>query len=389
MRILALVQSPVAGDARVEREAASLASAGHEVTVVGRGVPVGYEPPDGVATVDAGRPGGLAVGRASAEGSAGRGLRMPSTVEQAARWALLPEHRARVEAVWRRDAGRLVADLRVDVVHAHDLNTIELAGSVAALRDVPMVYDAHELWSGRQLPGRPTPVGSRRQAALELRSARRAEVVLTVSEGIAERLRARGLPDVRVVRNTFPVRGDEPSAASPPQGIVYAGRIGPGRDLETVLVASRRHPAGLRTVLVGPADHAYERRLPGPGVVEVLPALPVDEVDDVYRRLGIAAVTLTDSCDNHRLALPNKLFHAVRAGTPVVAADLPEIARVVRRHRLGVLYRPGDPASFADAVATVVGDHTQLVSNVVAARAELSWARDETVLLNAYEGLRR
>jgi glycosyltransferase involved in cell wall biosynthesis len=313
---------------------------------------------------------------------------MPSTVERAARWALLPEHRARVEAVWRRDAGRLVADLPVDVVHAHDLNTIELAGAVAALRDVPMVYDAHELWSGRQLPGRPTPVSSRRRAALELRTARRAEVVLTVSEGIAERLRAGGLPDVRVVRNTFPVRGDEPSAASPPQGIVYAGRIGPGRDLETVLLASRRHLAGLRTVLVGPADHAYERRLPGSGV-DVLPALSLDEVDDVYRRLGIAAVTLTDSCDNHRLALPNKLFHAVRAGTPVVAADLPEIARVVRRHRLGALYSPGDPASFADAVATVVGDHTQLVSNVVAARAELSWTPDETVLLEAYEGLRR
>jgi glycogen synthase len=388
LRVLALVQSPVAGDARVEREAAALASAGHQVTVVGRGVPAGYEPPDGVTTVDAGRPGGLAPGRAAAQGGVGGGRRMPSTVERAARWALLPEHRARVEAVWRRDAGRLVADLPVDVVHAHDLNTIELAGSVAAHRDVPMVYDAHELWSGRQLPGRPTPVGSRRQAALELRTARRAEVVLTVSEGIAERLRAGGLPDVRVVRNTFPVRGDEPSAASPPQGIVYAGRIGPGRDLETVLAASRRYLAGLRTVLVGPADHAYEQRLLGSGV-DLLPALSVDGVDDIYRRLGIAAVTLTNSCDNHRLALPNKLFHAVRAGTPVVAADLPEIARVVRRHRLGVLYRPGDPASFADAVATVAANHAALVGDVVAARAELSWARDEAVLLEAYEGLRR
>jgi glycogen synthase len=388
LRVLALVQSPVAGDARVEREAGSLAAAGHDVTVVGRGVPAGYQPSEGVAVVDAGRAGGLAVGRVSAGGPPGGGRRMPSAVVQAARWALLPEHRARVEAAWHRDAGRLVADLPVDVVHAHDLNTLELGASVAAARGVPLVYDAHELWAGRALPGRPTPVGSRRQAALELRAARRAEVVLTVSEGIAERLRAGGLPDVRVVRNTFPVRGDEPSAASPPQGVVYAGRIGPGRDLETVLEASRRHLTGLRTVLVGPADHAYERRLPRSGV-DLLEPLSLEGVDDVYRRLGIAAVTLTDSCDNHRLALPNKLFHAVRAGTPVVAADLPEIARVVRRHRLGVLYRPGDPASFADAVVTVVADHAELVGDVVAARAELSWARDEAVLLEAYEGLRR
>ena len=36
---------------------------------------------------------------------------------------------------------------------------------------------------------------------------------------------------------------------------------------------------------------------------------------------------LQDTCENHRLALPNKVFEYVAAGVPVVVSDLPELAR--------------------------------------------------------------
>ena len=46
-RILALVQSAVAGDARVLREAQALAAAGYAVHVIGRDVPEDFVPPSG------------------------------------------------------------------------------------------------------------------------------------------------------------------------------------------------------------------------------------------------------------------------------------------------------------------------------------------------------
>jgi len=373
-----LVQSPVASDTRVIREATTLAASGKNVHIVGRDVPDDFVPPAGVTVESVPRARGL---RPEGERPA-----HDSIPVRAARWLLLPEHRARVENAWTKAAGTLLAaGSRPDVVHAHDFNTLELAAELTEMWKVPLVYDSHELWFGRALPGRPTPVRRRRGAKLEQRLAADARIVLTVSQGIADRLRRGGLPDVRVVRNTFPIADVTVAGPSgPPRGLVYAGRIGAGRDLETVVEASARL-APLRTLLVGPVDAGFHLRLADG--VEVKPALSLDQVDVVYRDLGVAVVPLADRCDNHRLALPNKLFHAVRAGVPVVAADLPAIRDVVRDHRVGTLFRPGDAGSLVDAVRELVSNYPEHVQAVRAAQRALSWDVDSRVLIGAYRDL--
>jgi glycogen(starch) synthase len=390
-RVLALAQSPVAGDSRVLREAEALVAAGYAVHLVGRGVPDGFVPPAGVPVDDAGRSTGLRP----AGGAGAR--RLPGAarpVLDAARWLLLPEHRARVEAAWRTGAAaRVEAYLEQgppDVVHAHDYNTLELAADVAARTGAALVYDAHELWVGRARAGRPEPLRRRRAAAREDQLMARADLVLTVSEGIAERLRTRGARRVVVVRNSFPARAATTRLAERPTGLVYAGRIGPARDLETLAAAA---PAlahlGVRPVVVGPADPEYLAGFaPRAAGVDLRPApLPLDAVDEVYRGAGLAVITLDGSCENHRLALPNKLFHAVRAGVPVVVADLPELARVVTGLGLGATYAPGDPTSLAAAVAEVVARYPHVVAAVSAAAPDLSWERDSALFVEAYAGL--
>lgn len=385
MKVLMLVQSPVAGDSRVLREAATLTAEGHTVHIVGRDVPDGFDPGDGVTVESVTRsrgmrPPGTPRGSVTAAAPGPKAL-----VRRAGRWLLLPEHRARTERRWRDDAGRLLADRPApDVVHAHDFNTLELGATLAERWSARLVYDSHELWFDRGLPGRPTPVGSMLGRRSETRLAARAQVVLTVSEGIAVRLRRRGLADVRVVRNTFPLEGSEPpDLPDAPAGIAYAGRIGPGRDLEAVVGAAARL-APLRTVLAGPADPAYHL---DPAGAELLPPMSLAEVDRLYQEVGVAVVTLTDTCANHRLALPNKLFHAVRAGVPVVAANLPELHAVVLRYGLGRLYQPGDASSLATAVQGVATGYTGYVEAVRKARPELAWEHDSRVLAEAYANL--
>jgi glycogen synthase len=390
-RVLALVQSAVAGDSRVLREAEALVAAGCSVHVVGRGVPEGFVPPAGVTIDSVGRGAGLRpAGRAGSR----PGPAAARPLVDAARWLLLPEHRARVEGAWRAGAAaRVAAYLRQgppDVVHAHDFNTLDVAARVADGTGAALVYDAHELWVGRARAGRPEPLRRRRAAAREDALLARADLVLTVSQGIADRLRGRWARRVVVVRNSFPARPAATSLPGQPTGLVYAGRIGPGRDLETLVAAA---PAlaglGVRPIVVGPADAEYLGRFaPGAASIDLRPEpLPLDDVDEVYRSAGLAVVTLDGSCENHRLALPNKLFHAVRAGVPVVAADLPELARVVTAQGLGATYRPGDPASLAAAVADVAGRYPRALAAVAAAAPELSWDRDAAVLVEAYAGL--
>lgn len=375
-----LVATSLASDTRVLREASALAAQGHAVHVVGKQVPAGFVPPDGVTWSSAG-----AGSRLRPEGSgslAGRPLPPPVRL---ARWALLPTHRNQAFARWAAGAVADGTAREYDVVHAHDFTALEAGHLLAQRRGVPLVYDSHELWCGRPRVGRPTPVQLRREGRREAELGRRAAAVITVGEGVAEELRRRyGWDHVHVVRNTFPLPDPLPAAPRAPTGAVYAGRLAPYRELETIAAASR--DLDLPVTLVGPADGTWLTRF-DPGRARVRPPLPVDEVDGLLNGAGLALVTHSDRWANHRLAMPNKLFHAVRAGIPVVGTDVGELGRLVRRYGVGELYRPGDPADLVRAVRTALSRYPALCAAVRAAAPDLSWDGDASRLRDVYAAL--
>jgi glycosyltransferase involved in cell wall biosynthesis len=135
---------------------------------------------------------------------------------------------------------------------------------------------------------------------------------------------------------------------------------------------------------MGSVDPNYRLDL---GPVETVAERSIDEVDDTLRSYGISLVTLTNTCEYHRLALPNKLFHAVRAGVPVVAADLPELRAVVTQYKLGTLYKPGDSASLTTAVRDLIDNYGTYTGGVRAAAADLNWEKDSATLVAAYSEL--
>jgi glycosyltransferase involved in cell wall biosynthesis len=381
-----LVATSVATDTRVQREAGTLVAAGHSVHIVGKDVPADYVPPSGITVSTAGA---SSVFRPA--GSASVSGRRLSAPQRLARWALLPQHRNQAFGSWARAA---VADARsreFDVVHAHDFTALEAGAELAAEHGVPYVYDSHELWLGRQRQHRPTPLQDRRERATERRLGAAAAAVLTVGDGVADALRRDySWPHVVVVRNSFPAREDDGSVVpEAPSGLVYAGRVDAHRELETVLAAAPQLP-GLPVTLIGPSDEVWLGRNAAAVAAtraQILPPVPVADVTALLRETGLALVTHSDKFESHLLALPNKLFHAVHAGVPVIATDVPELASVVRRHDLGELYAPGDAAALADAVRRALARYPELVASVAASAATLSWTADAAALAGVYEAL--
>ena len=375
MRALMLVISNVAADIRVIREATTLAAAGHLVHIIGKDVPAEYIPPNGVTFSSVGKPSALcpAPGRV-----------LPAHL-RALRWVLLPQHRNATFRAWTKAARLDAARREFDVVHAHDFTTLLLGSRLAAEHGAPLVYDSHEYWAGRPRVGRPTPVQTARETRVERELGAAAAAVLTVGEGVAEKLRERhGWQYVTVVRNTFPlVMEGEP--IGPPTAAVYAGRIAPYRELETLVAAARRIP-DLPVTIIGPADQTYLATF-DPGPVRVLPPVPPADIGAVLRGAGLSLVTHSDRWENHRLALPNKLFQAVAAGVPVVATDVGELRRIVRQHNLGTLYRPGNPGSLIAAIAEARSRYAELTESVHQAAPVLCWEHDAAALVGVYDKL--
>lgn len=378
MRILMLVATPVANDARVLREATTLADAGHSVHIVGRAVPPEFTPPAGVTVSGVGASSVLRP-----EGSQSLGGRKLALPVRAARWALLPTHR---QSSFRRWAAGAVADARdrdFDVVHAHDFTALAPAAELASRHGVGYVYDAHEYWSGMARAYRPTPLLDMRERHLEAELGGRALGRITIGSGLAAQLRRTyGWPDVTVVRNTFPPLSEPMPLPASPTGFLYAGRLGAHRDLEMLARASHDSPRPIR--LMGPVDATWLGGFDS-GAAEILPPVEASEVDRALAASGCALVTLAHAGRNHLLAQPNKLFQAIRVGVPLIASEIGELGETVRRYNLGTLYRPGDAASFLAAAGRLVASYDRHVSAVGQAQPEMSWPADAKRLIALYD----
>lgn len=374
MKILMIAKSVYQTDIRVRREAETLTRAGHEVTVIC--LDGADHSSKGVTVLGVGIVPGLTASRSRKRGPAYR----------AARWMLLPYHRRLSNRQFSGSVRETVEkrDLTADIIHAHDFPALPVARSLADKMAAGLVYDAHEFWPGMLRQGRPTPLQAYLDERREMTLARTADASITISEAAAEVLTRRyGLERVTVVRNTFPVK---PGLRGPEitRGAVYAGRISNGRDLDTVFGAEvwQKTPS-FQLHLMGAPDGSVGI----PPFALLHPPSDLDEVDRLLTEVGIGLVPLSSGWLNHAVALPNKLFQAVSVGVPVVAADLPEISKLVRHHRLGTLFTPGSPDSFGRAIKKVRQHYEDFTIGVREAQPDLDWSVDASRLNAVYQSL--
>jgi glycosyltransferase involved in cell wall biosynthesis len=376
--VVMLVRNVYTHDTRVEKEARTLVEAGHRVTVVadaGRDLPE-RETRDGTLVVRVPR-GGPSI----------PGLRY-----------LLHE--------WRL-ARRLVA-LRPTILHAHDSNALIPVTIAAARRRIPFVYDAHELWLGRPRRDRSGVYFALSQAWYRLvqrLAIPRAAAVLTVSPPIADHLRRQyRLGTVHLVANypdrSGPVRRRElrelsgADAIDPELPIVlYLGGLMRGRGIEGLVRAMGRLPdAQLVSLGEGPLLEPLRASAAAAGArVTLLPPVAPDVVNDYAASATVGVSPYVPEGLNNRYSLPNKLFHYMAAGIPVVASAFPQVIAIVEDAGCGVTVDTTDPAAIAAGIRRVLRDPVEAAAMGARGRAAVeeryNWDVSAAVLRAVYEGL--
>jgi glycosyltransferase involved in cell wall biosynthesis/SAM-dependent methyltransferase len=279
---------------------------------------------------------------------------------------------------------RAARDAKFDFVHANDLTVLPTAWVIARNSGVPLVYDAHEMWSENCTYKKGRYVS---MPWLQRRIARWAEGVLlkrvdeffSVSPSInKEYLRRYGrepkllanVPDTdslsagrswasESIRSQCGIGGQEFVT-------LYLGGLGPARNIEAVIQAHGELPADHHFVICGPGSDVYRdpylelaRGVGAEGRVHVLPPVGRAELLNVMDGADCGIVMLRNICRNFYWFYPNKFFEYSLGRLPVAVSNFPDVSAHIERENSGVVFDPDDPSSISAALRSLAEDRQE------------------------------
>jgi glycogen synthase len=292
-------------------------------------------------------------------------------------WRRLDPH------LWSYDVGfgPVVDDLAPDLIHANDFRMLGV-GARAALRargggrTVKLVWDAHDFLPGIDPPAAAKGRWHAAQRAYEREYAPYADVVVTVSEGLADLLVAEhGLARRPTVVLNTPDTSTSPADSQPVPKlrelcgidtdvplVVYSGPASLSRGTGILIETMPRLP-GVHVALAVPRTDSTQvmslvlraRELGVADRLHVLPYVPYDQVI-AFLASADAGVIPIHHCPNHEISLTTTFFEYSHARLPIVVSDVKVMAEMTRKTGQGEVFRAEDPADFLRAVQAVLAD---------------------------------
>jgi glycosyltransferase involved in cell wall biosynthesis len=142
--------------------------------------------------------------------------------------------------------------------------------------------------------------------------------------------------------------------------VLYQGRVMGDRGIEQAMDAILDVPDAV-LVIMGFGNQngdqstrdpyvAMSRRPPYEGKVHVIDPVPPTELLWWSASADVMVMTVQPRSENHRYMTPQKLWEALAAGVPVVAADLPGFRSVVAEVGCGELVDPTSPPAIGAGI---------------------------------------
>ncbi len=293
---------------------------------------------------------------------------------------------------------------KADVFWANDLDTLPANAFVAKLRNKKLIYDSHEFFTEvPEIQSRPFVKGVWR--FFEKASIGKASMVITVNQSIADLLKdTYSIDNVLVVRNVpekgIAVEQKKKSELGFDEELALLIMQGSGINVDRggeELVDAMPMIKNASLVFVGGGDALPElkNRVKSLGLTErvrFVPKVPYEEMMEYTSAADIGFTLDKDTNLNYRFSLPNKLFDYVMAETPIIATNLPEVARLVNEKELGLIIEHATPSEIASAVNELLANPERLKvirANLRRAQSDLSWKSEFEEVLKRLSGLVR
>ena len=290
---------------------------------------------------------------------------------------------------------------RYDLLVSNDLDTLLPNYLVAKLKHILLVYDSHEYFTGvPEIQDR--PFVRRVWKRIEKFVFPGLKYVMTVSDSIASQYKSEYGFKPLVVRNCsikteqiLPFSHEELEICPDHLLLILQGTgINVDRGGEELIDAVSL--TDKVTLLVIGSGNKFEfliekvSQLGLTGKIKFIKKLAWKELMRYTRSADVGLSLDKKSNMNYNFSLPNKVFDYISAGIPVIATDLPEIAKIIREYNCGILISEPTPEVIAEAIIKL-RDNRDLLSglkrNSAIASETVNWENESKKVVELYRSV--
>jgi glycosyltransferase involved in cell wall biosynthesis len=288
-----------------------------------------------------------------------------------------------------------------DAYHCHEPSSLMVAILLKLLKNIPIVYDAHEHYPSliarnSVFPHTLRPVVHFLIDVEERLLIKFADVIITVDSTLAEKYQKHhkkvyiisNYPRIEMFQyNKHPYLKNQ---------VVYVGGISRLRGIFQMIEATRQ--ADVPFLCVGWCDSEIIRQDIKRTLAENEPSNVVftgrvsyTQAHTYIQSSGIGLSLLQPDFPDLQVTVPIKLFEYMAFEKPVIASDFPVIRSIVKKAQCGIVVDPTDVNAIADAItyliihpeeAKLMGEHGRK-----AVEGQYNWGKMEERLLYIYKDL--
>ena len=300
MRILMLLSNPYMVDPRVQKEAMALAEQGHEIAVIIWDRRLEYCPED---VVD-----GIHLYR----------------IHNTALMKLAPNDLFRNPLWWRAAYTKAKELFRggfaFDVVHCHDLDTLQAGVWLKRRFPIKLVYDAHELWG--YLIEKDVPRFIVKQTfALEKHLVKQTDHIITVSPPFVDYFTGLTEKPITLIMNCKDLKY---TTYAPPQdeifNLLYIGGMKKRRFFPDI-IDIMGNLEGVRLTLAGKTEDLYYQMKEYSTKYDNVTfkgTIPTEEILPLTRSCHATFIIVDPSSNHYQRTLFNKQFESMVCGRPII-----------------------------------------------------------------------
>jgi glycosyltransferase involved in cell wall biosynthesis len=369
MRIVMLLSNGFAPDPRVAAEALALKEAGHQITIFAWDRTGKLPPSENYE--------GIQIVRSQIQTMYSRG----------------PLQIFKFRKFWKAVVCFLI-EHPADVIHCHDLDTLQPGLKVGRKKKIPVIFDAHESYPdmvAHLFPGWLVSIIGKMESSMVPRAAG----VITVGEILAGHYRAMKARQVVIVGNYKTVNPIKPALpeGKPPLKIIYVGGLNRDRLLAPVIQAVAGDFRYQFQIVGDGAEMPKLRELAGTSANILFRGfLPQQQARKLITECHLVYYGIDNRFANNQFSAPNLLFLALASARPILTTDVGEIAAIVRSHQCGTILADLEVTTIQRALTGYLqGDLWQRQSeqSFQAATTRYNWDSAKQNLVNLYRRLER